>query len=507
MLDLEDAGRRLSVAQLGPTPPVARLEAIRSRRARRRRIGALASAATVIAVTAGLAGWLTSNSAPPAHVSTAPGGVPSGSAAGVVHASVGRTEDAGSAAFEYTVSVGSPPAVSTWIGSVNFNAHQMSMTTYDGTPGPSSKTSEVRVIGATTYEKPYQHNLPGGGSHPWIKTTQKVDVFDWVFLPLSTTQLAVSYDGTATVQGTLSDAYTVHIPAGTVDGKPVAAYEIQVWLDHQGRIVQAASTRATLGATTATTTLRISRFGVPVAVTAPSPVETSTGPAPPSAVTPATTGGPDLSAGPTIAVTQCSTTYGAGRPPKAPDFPAIPVNLPESLATELSFYTTDTNGVPPVLGPAGWACTALVGADGSTILTIYPTGGAGPKPGTVGQPSVIARSDSACQGCVYGTVCRFVPGAASQLGYSSSGIGCGPAPAGESTYWIKGSASASYPINDVIAFHDPATPDSTDGVVLYDKPGQGNGAASEDDCTLPMSQHPLCTAILNNFSAQAWLMR
>jgi hypothetical protein len=210
---------------------------------------------------------------------------------------------------------------------------------------------------------------------------------------------------------------------------------------------------------------------------------------------------------PTIAVAQCPTTYGAGRPPASPDFPAIPVNLPESTASQLSFYTTDTNSTPPVLGPASWACTALVGADGSTNLTIYPSGGTVPRSGTVGQPSVIAQSDSACQSCVYGTVCRVVPSAATQLGYSGSGLACAPTPLGESTYWIRGSANAVYPINDVVGFEDPGTPSPTDGVVLYNKVGPNqNGSASEDDCTLPASQHSLCTAILNDFSAQAWLM-
>jgi hypothetical protein len=107
---------------------------------------------------------------------------------------------------------------------------------------------------------------------------------------------------------------------------------------------------------------------------------------------------------------------------------------------------------------------------------------------------------------VYGTVCRFVLTAATQLGYSDSGLACAPTPADESTYWIKGSSKADLPTSDVIGFEDPATPDPRDGVVLYDKGAEGNGSASEDDCTLPANQHSLCTAILNNFSDQAWLM-
>lgn len=209
------------------------------------------------------------------------------------------------------------------------------------------------------------------------------------------------------------------------------------------------------------------------------------------------------SGGPAVGVVACPTAYGAGRPAPRPTPGPIPVDLPGSTASELSFYSIDTYGDPPILAPQGWQCDALVGADGSTTINVYPPGGSRPPTGTIGRPAVVAHSDSACQGCVYGTVCRFVPGAGAQLGYTT--MNCPAAPTGESTYWIKGSAQASPPISDLIGFEDPANPDPTDGVVLYDYSSQ-QGAASEDDCTLPSSEHALCTAILNNFTADAWLM-
>jgi hypothetical protein len=144
-----------------------------------------------------------------------------------------------------------------------------------------------------------------------------------------------------------------------------------------------------------------------------------------------------------------------------------------------------------------------VAGDGSVNVTVFPPGPSAPSNAALGRVSVVARSDSACQSCVWGTVCRFVPAAGAQLGYSD--LTCPTAPAGETTGWVKGSPRDSTPVSDVISFEDPATPDATNGDVIYDDAGQ-EGSASEGDCTLPATQHVLCTAVLNRFIAQAWLM-
>jgi Domain of unknown function (DUF4850) len=205
---------------------------------------------------------------------------------------------------------------------------------------------------------------------------------------------------------------------------------------------------------------------------------------------------------PTIAVTACPTTYGAQTGPP-PELAPITVNLPADVASQLGFYTTATYKVPPVLAPHGWNCSALVAGDGSIGITVYPPGGTAAQIGDIGKASIVAQSDSACQSCVWGSVCRFVPAAGSQLGYTD--LTCPATPAGEQTDWIRGSAADAPPISDVIAFDDPATPDHTNGVVLYNDPGQ-EGSASEEDCTLPATQQAMCTAILNRFSAEEWLM-
>lgn len=274
ILDLDDAGRRLSLAQIAPTPPLAKLQAMRARRARRRRIGLAGSAVGVIAAASGFSVWLTSGSPRTDHIIVAPGGVPSESPKAVVEAAVSRTKVAGSAAFEYSNT--SASEASTWIGTVDFTHNEFMMTTYNGKPGPSTKSGDIRVIGSTTYQRAFQPNLPGGGTSPWVKTNQKIGTFDWVFFPLSDPHLVASYVGPSVVQGTPSYLYNVDIPAGTMAGTSAAPYRIEVWLDGSGRIRQASTTRSIFGRAgssipeTATQTLTLSQFGIPVTVTAPS---------------------------------------------------------------------------------------------------------------------------------------------------------------------------------------------------------------------------------------------
>jgi S1-C subfamily serine protease len=228
---------------------------------------------------------------------------------------------------------------------------------------------------------------------------------------------------------------------------------------------------------------------MPCADASPSPTTTTPAPAPTTSST--------------VNVVECPTTWGAPPgPPSSTPSPA-PVNLPADIASQVSYYTTQTASVPPILGPRGWACDATVGADGSAGIDIYPSGSPASTSGNLGQPGIHAASDGACQGCVWGTVCRFVPAAGRQLGYTD--MTCPAAPAGESVYWIKGSADSSTPISDVVGFTDPATPNPVNGVVLY-KNSASFGSASQETCTLPDAEHSLCTTILNSFVGQAWLM-
>ena len=70
-----------------------------------------------------------------------------------------------------------------------------------------------------------------------------------------------------------------------------------------------------------------------------------------------------------LPVISCTTTYG-GETPASPPFVAS--QLPTTTtAKELSYYS---NGLITVMGPAGWACSALVAGDGGQNLSVYPPG-------------------------------------------------------------------------------------------------------------------------------------
>ena len=205
-----------------------------------------------------------------------------------------------------------------------------------------------------------------------------------------------------------------------------------------------------------------------------------------------------------LSVVECPTTYGAGRPSYGAVLSeTIDVELPRSATAELSYYSNDTRTLPPIMGPRGWNCRIEVGADGTTGVNLYP----GPSQNSSQShlPTIQAASASACQGCVFANVCGFVPGAAQQLGYTNSGIGCAPRPVGETTSWIRGSAFETGIIRDVIGFSDPGKPSPTNGVELYDYPtSQGGGSSSSETCNLPDTLRQLCTAILNDFINRAW---
>jgi len=204
-----------------------------------------------------------------------------------------------------------------------------------------------------------------------------------------------------------------------------------------------------------------------------------------------------------VPVVACASSYG-GAQPTGPVLPrTMKTTLPAAAAAKLAYYTNDKRTLPAVLGPRGWSCEVAVGADGTAGVDVYPPGTT-PKPPGTGHSGVEAASDSMCQGCVYSTVCPFVPGAAKQLGYTM--LPCPPLKHGEVVTWLAGSPhSTKLPIHDVVAFEQPGQ-EPTDGAVLYDLSKQFTGMASEDECTLPTNEHALCTAVLNDFIHSNWLM-
>ncbi|MGA3218555.1 MAG: hypothetical protein ABSE77_05680 [Acidimicrobiales bacterium] len=209
------------------------------------------------------------------------------------------------------------------------------------------------------------------------------------------------------------------------------------------------------------------------------------------------------STGPAVPVIACASSYGAGPPTGLPVLPrALRPGVPAHMAKMLAYYTDKQRALDPVLAPRGWDCQVQIGADGTTAVGVYPPG-TSPTPSGTGRPEVQAASDSACQGCVYSTVCALVPAAGQQLGFAM--LPCTPLTRGEVVTWLSGSPKDEPPVHDVISFKEPGH-DPTRGVLLYDYLTGRGGEASEETCTLPADQSRLCSAILDAFVTHNWLM-
>lgn len=244
----------------------------------------------------------------------------------------------------------------------------------------------------------------------------------------------------------------------------------------------------------------------------PSPSSTSTtttiAPSTTSTAAPTTTtppGGPPVPVA--VPVVVCPTTFGAGTPPPASLPASRTLAVPGDLAGEVALYSDD-HGLMMLLGPAGWQCQAMYGADGSGRVVVYPTGASAPSGQAYARSdaqAVIGSETSACFSCTFGQACPLFPAAASV--YDQSGIN----PAG---CWTRPAAETVVPLSvGVVSFRDPpgvvgdgipsGGPYAANGVMTF-YPGPSPGTASPDGswldtCTLPAAQTALCTAALNQF--------
>jgi serine/threonine protein kinase len=233
---------------------------------------------------------------------------------------------------------------------------------------------------------------------------------------------------------------------------------------------------------------------------------------------PTTTSGPSTSAPApsaisSLSVHECPSSYGDQQTPTSRIPRSITVALSASEADRLAFYSDSTRSVDPVLAPVGWSCSANVGADGSTILSVFPSGQSDPGQSSGAWPAttqgVIAYSPSACQDCVAGLVCPLFPNAEDQLGYSDQSCSS-EAPEEEQTTFLAGSSTADY---GTVELTDPAGVQGTVqmsggsyealGIMRYDD-SQGQGQAATESCVLRKDESTLCSAITHDFVHRGW---
>jgi hypothetical protein len=195
-------------------------------------------------------------------------------------------------------------------------------------------------------------------------------------------------------------------------------------------------------------------------------------------------------------VISCATTFGAGTPSGT----FVARLLPATTSVRgLSFYS---NGYMTVLGPAGWACSALVATDGGEVLDVYPPG----KPdytstfGPKGAAVIQIVHEYTGHGPGAQTVCALFPNSAAASEVKP--LPCA-ASAGEQTSNVTA---------DIVKFTDPPGVGvsgagsggalTSAGAAVYPQLSFG-GVASVDvsllSCTLPKKSASLCPAILGDF--------
>lgn len=219
---------------------------------------------------------------------------------------------------------------------------------------------------------------------------------------------------------------------------------------------------------------------------------------------------PDVANPGAVPVVACATKRGVDETP-ATVYPTSIAATPDVVQPgDLAYYTDDVRSVAPILGPRGWTCSVEVGADGGTVVNVFPTGTS-----ATSSTRIRVEGEPACQGCVYGLTCGLVPGSGKQLGFTD--LPCPVRrPNGESVYFSEGSANPVGPTDDIVTFQDPAGVKGSGnpsggavpagGALLYSWTPDAGGSAALLTCTLPDDQHDLCNAVINDFIGRSWGM-
>jgi hypothetical protein len=85
-----------------------------------------------------------------------------------------------------------------------------------------------------------------------------------------------------------------------------------------------------------------------------------------------------------LPVGPCASVFGAGGPSTGPAWEPtkLAAAMPDASAGKLEFYSVGTERflgtLETLLGPRGWSCGQLTGADGAAEMAVYPPGSANP---------------------------------------------------------------------------------------------------------------------------------
>jgi hypothetical protein len=208
----------------------------------------------------------------------------------------------------------------------------------------------------------------------------------------------------------------------------------------------------------------------------------------------------------TVPVVACPSTFGipGGQRPDYPSSSAM--SVPRSAGSAfLSFYSDGYRIATPVLGPAGWDCSANVGADGTYEIAVYPTGHRDPLNSSVPArgdvQAVISEGSSVCVGCSDDIACPVFAEALS----NDPGTSCPlTSPSRELVSYLSGSYGSAQGTAQV---YDPAgvagsLPQSggvnpARGIIAYS--ASRIISARVLSCVLPPSDSTLCSVVIDNY--------
>jgi hypothetical protein len=202
-----------------------------------------------------------------------------------------------------------------------------------------------------------------------------------------------------------------------------------------------------------------------------------------------------------LPLTVCKTSVGASSDTPANLPTTVRVELARGSLTDLGLYS-DNEGVIEVLAPAGWNCSALIGADGSSSVQVSPPGQstiAGDSLNGSSAELVTASQTSACVGCRESLACPLFVDAANDYTQTFQQTCPTTKPSSESVTEVT---------SHVVEFTDPpgvvgdASPSGgaypAQGVMTYYDDLMSDGSWTET-CVLPPTESSICTAAIGDF--------
>lgn len=178
--------------------------------------------------------------------------------------------------------------------------------------------------------------------------------------------------------------------------------------------------------------------------------------------------------------------------------------VPPASAGKLVIYS-DSMGIMKLLGPSGWGCSAAVGADGGSGLTITPTNSGiwTNSDGALSTGSKVEEINGSQTGSATGSAldeaCPFFKTAEQR--WAEVGSSCPATPLPETATPFGDNAVEFIDPPHVYGTGDPsggAYPAS--GVVTFHPNAWQEPQSSIETCVLPPSQQSLCSASLHDFA-------